>query len=156
MTGRQGPSRGRGSGDSRTRGGVVPVAVAVTVRMGRDGRRWLLIDRRLADPGLPDLWEFPGGKILPGESGSEAARRETREETGVEVRPRRLILERPYAYPGRKVWVEFHLCEYLGGVPQPLGCQAVRWVLPGNLGCYRFPDANDPILRELERGGMTE
>jgi len=152
MEGRQPAPERRGNGAPGAGGGVVAVAVAVVVRAGRDGRNWLLIDRRLADPRLPDLWEFPGGKIHAGETGAEAARRETREETGVAVSPRRLILERPYAYPGRDVWIEFHLCDYLGGVPEPLGCQAVRWVRPENLGCYRFPDANEPILRELARG----
>ncbi len=142
---------GRGE-TSRIVGDIVRVAVAVVVRRAAAGQPWLLIDLRFPDPGLPELWEFPGGKIMAGESGPEAARRETEEETGVRVIPRRLLLERPYAYPGRDVWVEFHLCDYAGGVPEPWGCRAVRWVRPSHLDCYRFPDANEPILERLAAG----
>jgi mutator protein MutT len=114
------------------------------------------VGRRFPDVHLPDLWEFPGGKVEPGETGEECARRETAEETGVLVQVRRRLPDRAYRDAKRSVRLEVYLCDYLGGVPQALGCQAVRWASPANLECYRFPDANDPILGDLrdaaERG----
>ena len=132
-------------------GGRVRVAVALVVRQGRAGS-WLLIDRRFPAAHLPDLWEFPGGKIRPGETGAECARREVAEETGILVDVRGCVATCPYDYADRRVLLEFHVCEYRSGVPLPLGCRAVRWVRPEHLECYPFPVANAPILERLRAG----
>jgi mutator protein MutT len=132
---------------------AVRVAVALVLRPRAGGGRWILIGHRLPSAHLPDLWEFPGGKIHPGESGPECARREVAEETGVLVEARRHLLDRTYAYHDRLVALEFHVCTYLSGYPQPLGCLAARWARPENLEAYRFPAANAPVLRALRREG---
>ena len=132
----------------------VPVGVAVVLRSAAGGADWILVSHRFPDAHLPDFWEFPGGKILPGESAGECARREVEEETGVQVRVRRSLLKRAFRYPDRSVEVEFFLCDYLGGIPQPIGCRAVRWVRPENLDCYQFPGANLPVLRAMRAQGL--
>ena len=134
----------------------VRVGVAVVLRRGAGAGVWLLVGHRFPDAHLPDLWEFPGGKMHPGESGAECARREVEEETGLRVAVRELLLERPFRYADREVALEFYLCEYQGGTPQPLGCRAVRWVRPENLDCYPFPDANGPLLAALRETGRLD
>lgn len=143
------PRRPEGGGDRRSR---VRAAAAVVMRPGSSGS-WILIGHRFPDAHLPDLWEFPGGKARKGESGAACARREVREETGVEVAVEGLLLRRAFDYPDRVIDLEFHACRWLGGTPQPLGCRAVRWVLPAALEAYPFPDANGPVLAALARGG---
>ena len=127
------------------------VAVAVILRPGLRARSWVLIGHRFPAAHLPDLWEFPGGKIEDGEDGAACACREVREETGIEVVVRSHLLDRNYRYHDCVVALEFYFCAYVSGDPHPLGCQAVRWVLPENLDCYPFPDANGPILDALRR-----
>jgi 8-oxo-dGTP diphosphatase len=132
---------------------AVRAAVAVVLRPSAFGGVWALISHRLPDAHLPDLWEFPGGKIHPGESGAECVRREVREETGLLVEVLGPLLDREYHYPDRKVQLEFYVCAFRGGLPQALESQAVRWARLSNLDCYPFPDANEPIVEALRRGG---
>ena len=78
---------------------ALDVALVVVVRDGR-----LLLQRR--DPGaevLPGRWEFPGGKVAPGESPSGAARRELLEETGLKALSERALPVLTHQYPGRTV-----------------------------------------------------
>jgi len=95
----------------------------------RDGR--LLLCRRPAGKRHAGLWEFPGGKLLPGESASEAARRELAEELAVEVLS---VGERLLALPdpGSPFVVEFYPVE-IAGEPVPLEHDALLWALPGEL-----------------------
>jgi mutator protein MutT len=130
----------------------VAVGVAVVLRHGSEGV-WLLVGHRLPHGHLPDFWEFPGGKLHEGESPGECAVREVEEETGVQVELRGPLLRRRYQYLDREVDLHLFVCSYRGGTPQPRACRAVRWVRPENLDCYRFPDANEPVLEALRRGG---
>jgi mutator protein MutT len=131
----------------------IRVGVAVVIRRRGDGPAWILIGHRFPGPHLPDLWEFPGGKMLPGETGAQCAVREVREEMGVLVEVQCHLLDRTYGYADRTVELEFYLCRYLDGMPAALECQAVRWVRPDHLDCYPFPDANQPVLESLRRVG---
>ena len=131
--------------------GAVRVAVAVVIRPGARGP-WLLLGRRYPEAHLPGLWELPGGRLLPGEGGAVGVRREVREETGLEVEVRGLLLNRRFRYPDRTVDLEFYVCTPIRGVPEPLGCQAVRWVRPDDLEVYDLPAANEPVLEALRRG----
>ena len=126
------------------------VSAAVVLRAGSHGRKWVLLSRRLPGSHLAGFWEFPGGKIRPGEGGADCARRETEEETGVWARPTELLLRVEHRYPQRDVELEFHLCAFESGTPRPDGCAAVRWVRPANLGCYRFPEANAEVVERLQ------
>lgn len=95
----------------------------------RDGR--LLLCRRPEGKRHAGLWEFPGGKLLPGESILEAARRELAEELGVEVLSvGERLLELPD--PGSPFVIEFHPVE-IAGEPEPLEHDEILWALPTEL-----------------------
>jgi 8-oxo-dGTP diphosphatase len=95
----------------------------------RDGR--LLLCRRPAGKRHAGLWEFPGGKLLPGESVAEAARRELAEELAVEVLAvGECLLEVPD--PGSAFVVEFHPVK-ISGDPEALEHEALGWFRPDEL-----------------------
>lgn len=136
----------------------VHVAVAIVLRSSPPPGRPALVlaARRPPNVHLPENWEFPGGKVEPGESSGECARREVWEETGVEVQVIKLLQSDEHVYPDRNVKIDFHLCRYLKGVPQTLACQAVRWVRVDHLEAYPFPPANGRILDALVRGDWKD
>lgn len=105
---------------------VVRVVAAVVERDGR-----LLLCRRPPGKRHAGLWEFPGGKLLPGESVAEAARRELAEELAVEVLSvGERLLELPD--PGSPFVVEFHRVEAAGD-PVALEHDGLAWVRPEDL-----------------------
>jgi A/G-specific adenine glycosylase len=113
------------------------------------GGRWL-VRRRPPDGLLGGLWEFPGGKPLPGESLSAAARRELREEAGVSVRELTRVGVVKHAYSHFSV--ELHVFRGRAvGRPRPERPDApVRWVTPRAFGRLPRPRATIKALRLLE------
>ena len=87
-------------------------------------------------------WEFPGGKLEPGESPEAALARELREELDIEVRVDRVSDAVHYRYPDRDVRVLFYTCELLSGEPRTVDCSAIAWVEPDRLGEYDFAGAD--------------
>ncbi len=132
----------------RTAADPLVVAAAIIERNGR-----YLIAQRRRESMHGGQWEFPGGKREANETVEECLRREAREELGVEVAIKGLeqVIRHVYDYG----WVELHFyrCELTEGEPQTLGCQAIRWVLPGELADYSFPPANRPLIDALARQG---
>jgi mutator protein MutT len=126
----------------------VPVAVAVVIEEGK-----LLIAHRFPDAHLPDLWEFPGGKIHPGEAPPDCAVREVAEELGIGIEILAELLRRPYDYADRKVDLWFFVARRIAGTPRALGCQSWRWVAPEEVGSYPLPDASGPVVEALRAGG---
>jgi 8-oxo-dGTP diphosphatase len=125
---------------------VVPVAVAVLVRS--DGR--VLLAQRL--PGTPyaGYWEFPGGKVEPGESTHQALRRELDEELGIEVTRAAPWLTRTYVYPHAHVELNFFRVFAWRGEPHGRDGQAIAWQTPGAFDVAPLLPANTTILRSLE------
>ena len=113
----------------------------------RDGR--LLITRRPSGSHLAGLWEFPGGKLEPGETCEECLRRELREELGIEVEVGPLVESITHAYPEREVHLQFHRCRWLRHEPRPIQCQALAWIGVAELGQYEFPPADARLLQTL-------
>jgi 8-oxo-dGTP pyrophosphatase MutT (NUDIX family) len=111
------------------------------------------------------LWEFPGGKILPGETVEQAARRECREETDLDVRALgclRVVEHRyndsPSASTGTEpyaVRISFIACQPVGGWAAPKS--PFRWVDADQLVRCEFPAANAEVIDLLVRqpGGLT-
>ena len=94
-----------------------------------------------------DYWEFPGGKIEPGESPEEALARELREELGIEVDVGRIRDAVFYRYPDRDVLVLFYGCRIRAGEPRALDCNAIEWALPERLSGYDFAGADLAYVR---------
>ena len=125
-----------------------PVEVVAAV-IQRDGR--YLITRRLEGTHLAGLWEFPGGKILPGEKPEEALRREVREELGVEASVGELIETVTWDYPEKTVRILFFRCA-VRGQPCPQERQEMLWVEAAMLPGYRFPAADLRLVERLAGG----
>ena len=128
----------------------VEIALGLVLRSGR-----ILVQRRGGDPGLGEVWEFPGGKIGPGEARETAVAREVAEETGIEVRVGELLSAHCHAYADRRVALYAYLCVPLApdGTPSALGPTGWRWVTPEECRRLDMPEANRPILTALEGAG---
>jgi A/G-specific adenine glycosylase len=115
---------------------------AVVAIIARDGR--YLIQQR-ADKGLlAGLWEFPGGKVEPGESLTAALKREVREEVGVEVRILRRLATVPHAYTRFRVNLHPFVCALRDPVFEP-GLRR-RWVTLAAIGRYPLPSGSVRIV----------
>ncbi|HEY4307957.1 MAG TPA: (deoxy)nucleoside triphosphate pyrophosphohydrolase [Pirellulales bacterium] len=121
---------------------VVRVAVAVVEHAGQ-----YLIGQRPAGTALAGLWEFPGGKRLPDESGAQAAERETVEETGLQVRAVGSHDVVTHAYDHATVEVTFVACHPTIPLSEPR--DPFRWVPVAELVNYEFPAANATLIRKL-------
>ncbi len=110
----------------------------------------ILIDRRLPTGTLPGVWEFPGGKLEPGESATDCIAREILEELGLKVTVGEELMIINHSYPKFDIQLIVHHCQYLGGVPQLLACDEVRWVTVAELSDYEIPAANLEIVNELK------
>jgi mutator protein MutT len=132
--------------ETRTMKKEVDVALAIVLREHK-----VLICQRLAAADLGGLWEFPGGKIEPGEGAEQCALRELREETGIEAHILKEWGMIEFDYPEVRVRLHPFLCRCLGGDARAIACQQLAWVARADLKKYSFPPANDPLLRRLER-----
>jgi A/G-specific adenine glycosylase len=109
----------------------------------------VLIDQRLPEGLLGGLWEFPGGKQEPDEPIEATIARELREELAIEAEVGQELIRLEHAYSHKRLRFVVHLCRWLGGEPQPLASQQVRWVEPAQLADYPFPAANARIIAAL-------
>ncbi len=111
----------------------------------------VLIDQRLNEGLLGGLWEFPGGKQEPGEAIEATIVRELQEELAIEAEVGEELITLEHAYSHKRLRFVVHLCRWIGGEPQPLASQQVRWVSPADLDAYPFPAANARIIEALRR-----
>lgn len=107
-----------------------------------------LVTRRQPGVHLAGLWEFPGGKVDPGETHAAALKRELREELDVEVEVGECVYQTTHAYPERTVELYFYRCS-LKGVPRPLLGQEMRWVPRAELRALGFPPADTEFIELL-------
>ena len=124
---------------------VVAAALAVG---GRGGPR-VLLARRRADAHQGGRWEFPGGKVEPGEGARAALARELREELGVELLSARPLIRFPYRYPEFAMDFEVFRARWRG---RPRGCegQELRWAGLAELQELDVPPASGPVIRALQ------
>ncbi|HHP7243226.1 MAG TPA: A/G-specific adenine glycosylase [Elainellaceae cyanobacterium] len=109
----------------------------------------ILIDRRRQEGLLGGLWEFPGGKIEPGETVEACIKREISEELDIEIQVGDRLTVIEHAYSHFRVTLHVHHCAYLGGEPKPLECDEIRWVNLDEIDQYPFPKANERIIKAL-------
>ncbi|MCP4598130.1 Nudix family hydrolase [Neptuniibacter sp.] len=121
---------------------IVHVAAAAI----RNADRQILIAKRPDDKHQGGLWEFPGGKVEPGEPVVEALQRELHEELGIDVIACRPLIQVPYHYPDKSVFLDVYEVSAFEGEPWGKEGQPVKWASETELESYAFPAANKPIL----------
>ena len=123
-----------------------PVAV-VCALIEQSGR--LLVAQRADDKAMGGKWEFPGGKIHPGESEHEAIVREIKEELGCTVLPTDRRFPRTHAYPEFSITLIPIVCEVVEGEPKPLEHAQLRWVGHDELRTLDWAQADVAIVDDL-------
>ncbi len=122
--------------------------VAAIVRRGDA----ILVTRRPDRPGRPGQWEFPGGKVEPGEGEPAALGRELREELGCDAEVGRLLLRHEHRYPDLEVELAFYSCALdPAAEPSAIGVAEIAWAPIGTLSRYDFLEADRAVLAEIER-----
>jgi 8-oxo-dGTP diphosphatase len=121
----------------------------------KDGK--LLICQRTKYQSLPLKWEFPGGKIEPGEQPRDALRRELEEELGViaEIGEEAARLRHVYPKGGAVELRFYHVRAYCGEIENRI-FRDVRWVAPAELPAYDFLEADAELVRDLAEGRVLD
>ena len=125
---------------------MIEVVAAVICRDGK-----ILITRRPDTVHLPGLWEFPGGKVEPGETLKAALMREIREEVGLDVIVFSQCLSIEHEYPRKSVRLHFFNCAIVAGEPRAIEVAEFYWVAPPELSAYPFPEADREIILQLQK-----
>ena len=112
----------------------------------RNGDEIMLCQRRPeAHNGLK--WEFPGGKLEPGESPEQALERELKEELSIEVEVGHIADAVYYRYPDRDVLLMFYMCRIVAGEPRTVDCNAIAWARIEDVPGYDFAGADAVFVR---------
>jgi len=114
-----------------------------------DARGRVLIAQRPQGKHQAGRWEFPGGKVAPGESEAAALARELREELGIEVIASRPFMRLEHSYADRRVELSMWIVERFAGAPRGLDGQQLRWVAPADLGHADLLEADRPFVEAL-------
>ncbi len=119
------------------------VVCALIVRQGK-----LLVTQHGIHSGHPWKWEFPGGKIQPGESREVALVREIREELRIEIGIDDELNPVTHAYGEKVVRLFPYLCRWTGGTMELTEHHTARWIAPGKIAGYDMLDADHKMLGE--------
>ena len=123
--------------------------VAAIIKGEGENEGQFLISKRLKESALGHCWEFPGGKVEPGETLEQCAIRECQEEIDVVVAPIRLVKDVTFDYPHGKFLLHFMLCRLVSGEPKPIFCREVKWVRAEDLKDYEFLPADVEVIQEI-------
>jgi 8-oxo-dGTP diphosphatase len=123
--------------------------VTAAALIDADGR--VLLAQRPEGKTLAGLWEFPGGKLDPGEPPEAALIRELEEELGIKVEEPCLapLTFASYAYPDFHLLMPLYVCRRWQGFVTPREGQALKWVWPRDLRNYPMPPADAPLIPAL-------
>lgn len=124
--------------------GTIKVAAAI-IHLNKK----ILIQQRKKGTHLAGYWEFPGGKIEPGEDARTCLKREIQEELGIEVSVRPPFFKTLHTYPKRRVALSFHRCQILLGKPKSCEGQKIRWVNAQDLRRIKLAPADKPVAERL-------
>ena len=131
-----------------------PVAVAVALIVSRDGK--VLLCERPQGKSYALQWEFPGGKLEPGESSSEALARELREELEIDAEVGELLHRQVSHYAdGGTFAVEYYLVERWSGAMRNMVFADIRWVELTELPSFDILAGNRDFCAELAMRGIT-
>jgi 8-oxo-dGTP diphosphatase len=122
------------------------VLVSAVALIDPDGR--VLIAQRPEGKAMAGLWEFPGGKVEPGETPEAALIRELAEELGIDTWASCLapLAFASHAYPDFHLLMPLYACRKWQGTPQPREHAALKWVRPAELSRWPMPPADLPLL----------
>jgi 8-oxo-dGTP diphosphatase len=125
------------------------VLVVACALVDADGR--VLIAQRPEGKSLAGLWEFPGGKVEPGETPEAALIRELEEELGLITQTACLapLTFASHEYDSFHLLMPLYVCRRFSGTPQPREAQALKWVRPARLRDYPMPPADEPLIAHL-------
>jgi len=123
----------------------------VAALIEREGR--VLMSRRRPDQSLPNCWEFPGGKVEPGEAPEAALAREIEEELGCTVRVDAIHDVVFHAYEAFDLYMLVYRCTLVAGTPTAVQVAAVDWIECAVIPTLELPPADYPLARKLAAGG---
>jgi len=125
---------------------MIDVTAALLIENGR-----VLIARRRPGASQAGLWEFPGGKVRPGESPEQCLKREIREELGIRIAVEEFFGESVCAYEDRTIRLLGYRVRKEGGEMALNDHAALAWVALADLGRYRFCPADLPFVEKLQK-----
>jgi 8-oxo-dGTP diphosphatase len=125
------------------------VLVAACALFDADGR--VLLAQRPQGKAMAGLWEFPGGKVEPGERPEESLIRELNEELGIVVKEECLapLTFASHLYPDFHLLMPLYVCRRWEGFVEPREKQVLKWVRPNALRNYPMPPADEPLISHL-------
>ncbi|MVA82199.1 8-oxo-dGTP diphosphatase MutT [Agrobacterium vitis] len=120
--------------------------VAACALLDSDGR--ILLAQRPEGKSLAGLWEFPGGKVEPGETPEETLVRELEEELGIATKIPCLapLTFASHTYETFHLLMPLYVCRRYEGMPQGREGQAIKWVKARDLRSYPMPPADEPLI----------
>jgi 8-oxo-dGTP diphosphatase len=123
--------------------------VAACALVDTDGR--VLLAQRPPGKQLAGLWEFPGGKVEPGETPEQCLIRELHEEIGVETETACLapLTFASHSYDDFHLLMPLFICRRFRGIAQPREGQTLKWVKPRQMRDYPMPPADAPLVQFL-------
>jgi len=132
-------------------GGSGPLIVVAAALADRAGR--VLLQRRAPGRAMAGLWEFPGGKVEPGETPEAALARELEEELGLSVAPAALVPVTFASAPlgDRQMLLLLYLCRRWSGTPRARAADAdaLAWLKPEDMDAAAMPPADAPFIPAL-------
>ncbi len=125
------------------------VLVAACALIDPDGR--VLIAQRPEGKSMAGLWEFPGGKVEPGERPEQCLIRELKEELGIAVKEECLapLTFASHTYPDFYLLMPLYVCRRWEGFVEGREGQKLKWVRPNDLRNYPMPAADEPLISHL-------
>lgn len=123
----------------------------VVAALVRDGTK-ILMSRRRPDQPMPNLWEFPGGKVEPGESPTDALAREVREELGCAVAVGRIHEVVFHPYPDFDLYMLVYEARVVSGTARAVDVAEIAWVEAARLPELDLLPADYPLARALASG----
>lgn len=129
------------------------IEVAAAIIRGNGGHAGKIFATERGYGPWKDYWEFPGGKLEPGETPEQALIREIREELDTEVIPERLFKTVEYDYPQFHLTLHCFICGIKSGRLLLLEHEDARWLKPEELKTVRWLPADLSLIKELEKTG---
>ena len=129
----------------------IPTMVVVAAALV-DAERRVLLQQRAPGRSMAGLWEFPGGKVEPGETPESALARELHEELGIHVAEAALVPACFASAPnaGAHMLLLLYVCREWTGEPEPLDASGLKWLTPAEMDPAEMPPADQPLIALLD------